>query len=205
MTDRIVQLMIEVEKKVILNEKDLQKIEEKGTFLDSCILSDTYYDTADYRYTTSDIWLRERECKFELKVGIKNLNNQIDRYEELSDPKEILKKLGLEKETDFLQAIEKAKIYPYASFQTARRKYQIDKFTIDLDLAYFDDFIYRTAEVELIVHSEEKIPDAEKSIETFIEQMGLSSVLPSKPKLIEFLSQKNPTHYQALKASGIVQ
>lgn len=197
--------MIEVEKKVALKASDLKKIEQIGTFLGCRILTDTYFDTPDFRYTTSDIWLRERECKFELKVGIKNLNRKVDRYDELSDEGEILKKLGLEKEKDFSKALSKAKIFPYATFQTIRRKYQIEKFTVDLDLAYFDDFIYRIAEIELLVNSESKISQAEETLNHFIKKIGLDPHRPIKAKLIEFLSQKNPTHYQALLASGVVQ
>jgi len=196
--------MIEVEKKIALEESDLRKIEQLGTFLGCRILSDTYYDTADFRYTTSDIWLRERECKFELKIGIRNLKNKIDRYEELTSEEQILDKLGLEQAPDLPTALENANICPYATFQTARRKYQIGKFTLDLDLAYFDDFIYRIAEVEVMVHSESKIFEAETEINKFIKKLGLDPDRPIRAKLLEFLSQKNPTHYQALQASGIV-
>lgn len=197
--------MIEVEKKVHLREMDLKTIERVGTFLGSRILTDTYYDTSDFRYTTSDIWLRERECKFELKIGLRNTQGEIDRYEEVTDEAEIIKKLGLEKEKDLIKALSKAKIYPYATFQTVRRKYQIEEFTIDLDLAYFDDFIYRIAEIEMVVNSESKIPEAEEAIKKFIKRLGMDTQRPVKAKLLEYLSQKNPTHYQALVASGIVK
>lgn len=196
--------MFEVEKKVALKEADLKTIERLGTFLGSRILTDTYFDTADFRYTTNDIWLRERECQFELKIGVRGIKGQVDRYEEVTNESKILKKLGLEKEKDLYKALTNAKIFPYATFQTARRKYQIEEFTIDLDLAYFDDFIYRIAEIEMVVNKESKISQAEKSIIQFIERLGLDLNQPVKAKLIEFLSQKNPTHYQALVASGIV-
>ncbi|NGX38177.1 MAG: hypothetical protein K1000chlam2_01349 [Chlamydiae bacterium] len=196
--------MIEVEKKVSLRESDLKTIERLGTFLGSRIVTDTYFDTPDFRYTTSDIWLRERECKFELKVGVSRIKGGIDRYEEITNEAKIIKKLGLEKEKDLAKALGKAKIFPYATFQTVRRKYQIEEFTIDLDLAYFDDFIYRIAEVELMVSSESKIQEAENAITGFIQRLGIDYSRPIKAKLIEFLSQKNPTHYQALVASGIV-
>ena len=197
--------MIEVEKKVALKETDLKMIEKLGTFLGSRILTDTYYDTSDFRYTTNDIWLRERECKFELKVGVKGICGTIDHYEEIVDEEEIMHTLGLEKDKDLSKALSKGKIFPYATFQTIRRKYQIEKFTLDLDLAYFDDFIYRSAEIELVVSNESKIPWAEESINAFIQQIGFDTNKPVKAKLIEYLSQKNPTHYQALIASGTVK
>jgi len=198
--------MIEVEQKVLLRESDLKTIERLGTFLGSRMLTDTYFDTPDFRYTTSDIWLRERECQFELKIGVRSVKGEIDTYEEITDEGIILEKLGLDKkEKDLSKALYKAKIYPYATFQTIRRKYQIEEFLIDLDLAYFDDFIYRIAEIELLVNAENKVPQAQESISIFIKRLGIDTSRPIKAKLIEFLSQKNPTHYQALVASGIVK
>lgn len=196
--------MIEVEKKVALNEHNLKVIERLGTFLGSRMITDTYFDTSDFRYTTSDIWLRERECRYELKVGVPSIGGGIDRYEEIGEEDIILKKLGLEKEKDLSKALAKAKIYPYATFQTVRRKYQIEEFTIDLDLAYYDDFIYRLAEIELMVASEEKVDEAEQSIKSFVKRLGIDGEQPVKAKLIEYLSQKNPTHYDALIQSGII-
>ncbi|NGX39231.1 MAG: hypothetical protein KR126chlam1_00554 [Chlamydiae bacterium] len=196
--------MIEVEKKVSLEEEDLSKIEQMGTYLGASIITDTYFDTPDFRYTTSDIWLREREARYELKVGVRGLSGTFDRYEEVVEERPILQKLGLDREKDLSQALPKAQIFPYASFQTIRRKYQIDAFTLDLDLAYFDDFIYRIAEVELMVSSESKIPQAEESLEEFLKYIGINTEKKVKPKLIEFLSRKNPTHYHALQVSGIV-
>lgn len=197
--------MIEVEKKVCITDKDLKKIEELGVFLETQTLTDTYFDTEDFRYTTNDMWIRERDCKFELKIAIKGLKGQIDHYEELREEKAILSKLGLEREKDLSKAFVKAKIFPYATFQTLRRKYQINEFIVDLDMAYFDDFIYRIAEVEILVSDESKVPQAEKKLEAFMEKIGLDTSKSIKPKLIEFLSHKNPTHYQALIASGIVK
>lgn len=197
--------MIEVEKKIVIGEEELKKIETLGTFLETQIITDTYFDTPDFRYTTSDIWLRERECKFELKIAIRGLTGSIDKYEEILDEQKILEKLGVEKDKDLQKALIKAGIFPFATLQTIRRKYVIEQFTIHLDLAYFDDFIYRIAEIELLVTSEGKIPQAEKALADFMYRFGFNARQPVKAKLIEFLSQKNPTHYQALRTAGIVE
>lgn len=198
--------MIEVEKKIVIGEEELKKIESQGTFLETQIITDTYFDTPDFRYTTSDIWLRERECKFELKIAVKGFKGNVDKYEEILEEQKILEKLGLEKDKDIQKALLKAGIFPFATLQTIRRKYQIEQFTIYLDLAYFDDFIYRIAEIELLVTNEAKIPQAEKTLAEFMRKFGFHArPQPVKAKLIEFLSQKNPTHYQALRSAGIVQ
>ncbi|HSX12354.1 MAG TPA: CYTH domain-containing protein [Rhabdochlamydiaceae bacterium] len=197
--------MIEVERKIFIDESQLKTIEESAQFLESIALTDTYYDTADYRFTTSDIWLRERNCVFELKIGIKGMGGAIDRYLEIRDEDEILKKLGLENEHSLSKALNKAAILPYASFQTIRRKYRLQKFTLDLDLAYFDDFIYRVLEIEVLVEDETKMGQAEKEITQIINTLGLTQTRPVKAKLIQYLFQKNPSHYQALLTAGIVR
>ncbi|HSX04107.1 MAG TPA: CYTH domain-containing protein [Rhabdochlamydiaceae bacterium] len=197
--------MIEVERKIFIDESQLKTIEESAEFLESVFLTDTYYDTSDFRFTTSDIWLRERNCEYELKIAIKGMNGSIDRYLEIKNEQEILQKLGLENESSLPKALSKAGIVPYASFQTIRRKYRLNKFTLDLDLAYFDDFIYRVLEIELLVEDETKIAAAEKEILQVIHTLGLSQSRPVKAKLIQYLFQKSPNHYQALVVAGVVR
>lgn len=196
--------MIKVEKKIALDENNLKVIERLGAFLGSRMITDTYFDTSSFHYTTSDIWLRERECRFELKIGIPSIKGEINRYEEISSEETILKKLGLEKEKNLNEALQTAKIHPFATFQTIHRKYQIEKFMIDLNLAYYDDFIYRLAEVEITVDSEDEVTEAKASIDSFVKRLGLDLQRPIKAKLLEYLCKKNPTHYEALLRSGTI-
>lgn len=197
--------MIEVERKIFIDESGLKKIEQCAEFLESLLITDTYFDTSDFRFTTSDIWLRERNCAFELKIGIKGMNGTIDRYLEIKDEQEILAKLGLENEDQLSKALEKADIHPYANFQTIRRKYRLNKFSLDLDLAYFDDFIYRVLEIELLVEDDTRISQAEKDILQLMNGLGFNEHRPVKAKLIQYLFQKSPNHYQALVAAGVVK
>jgi thiamine-triphosphatase len=196
--------MFEVEKKVAVSETVLKGIEQQGTFLGTKMITDTYFDTEDHRFTTNDIWLRERNCQFELKIGIRGMRGSIDHYEEIKSEREILKKLGLETARDLQKALAKAQIYPYATLQTIRRKYQIGQFCIDLDLAYFDDFIYRIAEIELLVSDQTKISQAEEDLEKFVEEMGFNNTAPIQAKLIAYLYEKQRGHYDALVEAGIV-
>jgi len=168
------------------------------------MITDTYFDTEDHRFTTNDIWLRERNCQFELKIGVRGMRGSIDHYEEIKSEREILKKLGLETARDLQKALAKAQIYPYATLQTIRRKYQLGQFSIDLDLAYFDDFIYRIAEIELLVSDQTKIGQAEEEIERFVEEMGFNNTAPIRAKLIAYLYEKQRSHYDALVEAGIV-
>lgn len=197
--------MIEVERKIFIDESELVKIEKSAEFIECTLITDTYFDTRDYRFTTSDIWLRERNCEYELKIGIKGINGAIDRYLEIKDEKTILVKLGLENENQLSKALTKTGILPYATFQTIRRKYKLNKFSLDLDLAYFDDFIYRVLEIELLVDDEIKIAQAETEILQLISTLGFNEHRPVKAKLIQYLFQKSPSHYQALVSAGVVK
>ncbi len=197
--------MIEVERKIFIDESELKKIEQSAEFLESVLITDIYFDTSDFRFTTSDIWLRERNCQYELKIGIKGMNGAIDRYLEINDERVILVKLGLENENELAKARRKAGILPYASFQTIRRKYRMNKFSLDLDLAYFDDFIYRVLEIELLVEDDTRIPQAEKEILQLMNTLGFNEHRPVKAKLIQYLFQKSPSHYQALVSAGVVK
>lgn len=201
----IVVKMIEVEKKIIIDEEQLKKIEKRGILVETKILADTYLDTVDFRFTTSDIWLRERNCQFELKVGMKGIEGSIDRYREIKEEPEILKMLGFEKQHRLKEALKEAGMIPFASFQTIRRKYRIEKFCLDLDLAYFENFVYRIAEVELEVQNSDQVPQAEKDLQEFIQTLELTNHSPARPKLIEYLFQRKPSHYQALLRAGIVK
>lgn len=197
--------MIELEKKLLLAEKELKKIETTAQLVETKIIADTYFDTADFRFTTSDLWLRERDCLFELKRGLKRVDGYVDRYQEIKEECEILQTLGLETYSHLRKALKEENILPFASFQTIRRKYRIQKFSLDLDLSYFEDFVYRIAELELEVETPEEIPLAEKEILAFIQGLGLENQQPVRAKLIEYLFQKKPNHYQALVNAGIVK
>jgi adenylate cyclase class IV len=60
-------------------------------------------------------------------------------------------------------------------------------------------------EIELMVEDETKINQAEKDILNIINTLGLTQTRPVKAKLIQYLFQKSPAHYQALLMAGIIR
>lgn len=50
---------IEIEKKVRLDPLQIQKIAQKARLVKEIRIQDRYFDTADYHYTTRNMWLRQ--------------------------------------------------------------------------------------------------------------------------------------------------
>lgn len=194
---------IEIERKVRLEAHQLNKITQQGTLLTEKCLSDSYFDTLDYRYTTQNMWLRQREGIFELKVGIKKPNGLVDRYEELTEEKSILKYLGYD--IDLQTAISQKELSCFCSFKTQRKSYQVGELKVDIDEADFGDLHYQVAEIEIVVSDLDKVQAAEQKLAEFINEMGINATLPVPAKLTYYLYYKRPDHYQALVRNKVIQ
>jgi len=197
--------MFEVEKKINLDMHFGNKIRSEGKFLNQKTFQDVYYDTAQWHYTLQNIWLRKREQTFELKVGVHKEQGNIDRYDEITDPVEILKKLNLPTTRPISQVLKENDITPFCSFQTDRSKYQLGEFAIDIDIATCGDLVYSIAEVELLVSSEKDIPKAEEKIVRFLEKESIEWRAIVRAKLSYFLSRNAPAHYAALLEAKVIK
>lgn len=198
---------IKIEKKVKLDPYHIEQIEKMGTFVKEVQFRDTYFDRADFYLTIQNIWLRQREHKFELKVGIKGRDGSIDRYEEITNEQKILSYLDLTSNFsgNALDTFSNADIVPFSSFITQRKSYILGEFSIDIDIANFGDLIYRVAEFELLVSSLDQVKDAEKKIENILQQMNIDSSIIIPAKLTYYLYHKRQKHYKALIDNQVIQ
>lgn len=196
--------MIEIERKIEAVPSFLDYVAKHASFISKKSIKDTYFDTADYRYTTQNIWLRERDDLFELKRALKRADQAIDRYEEITDHENILEILNIHNSGDFTSSLNLALIFPFATFVTHREKYQLSNFSIDLDVADFGDFIYRIAEIECIVEREDEILKAEMHLNEFLKQFPIDLAKKPSAKLTTYLSQCRPDHYKALRKAEVV-
>jgi hypothetical protein len=84
----------EIEKKFAVTDAIVQLCNEKAQNRKSIQLCDTYYDNRDYELTTKDMWLRERNNKWELKAPASLTQslakNGIDHYTEYTSLEDIL-------------------------------------------------------------------------------------------------------------------
>lgn len=193
---------IEVEKKFALNEASISRIVNSSEFLGERKFRDTYYDTADFRLTRRDMWLRVRAGKFELKLPMDiNSERHVDQYTELEDDLDIRRILHIQEKGTLCDDLDKQGYVPFCSIETTRRTYKNSSFTIVLDSM---DFGYTIGEVELILDDSSRIPTATESILAFARSMKFGTD-PVRGKVIEYIRRKNPPHYQTLVSSGTVR
>lgn len=193
--------MIEVEKKFLISDKKIKKIIEVSDFVGQKELIDSYYDTKDFKLTTKDWWLRNRNGKFELKVSIQGSKGSIDQYHEIDDEKEICQNLQINYKNSLLISLAKNKIAPFAKIASQRKKFKKDEFTIDFDIT---DFGYSICEIELLVSDKSEINSAVKKIENFAKEINLEN-RPVRGKLIEYIYRNRPEHCRALVKAGVIR
>jgi len=195
---------IEVEKKFILTAESEQRLLADATFLAEKRISDAYYDTKDFRLSTSDRWLRKRDGQWELKLPIRTGSQDqygVDQYHELTDEADIRKALNVPAKETLADDLAAHGYTPFARYVTVRRKYRKGPFTIDVDET---DFGFREVEVEVMVESEQEVPEATGRIVTFAREHGLD-LAPLYGKTIEYIRRHNPTQYEALSRAGVLR
>jgi thiamine-triphosphatase len=196
--------MIEVEKKFIATQKQIENLIKDAEFLNERVFTDTYYDTADFVLTTKDIWLRSREGNFELKIPLSlDLHKNFNQYEEIEEEEKIREKLNLSSDGIFVDVLQKNNFSPFCVCQTTRKKYKKDQFIIDLDVVDYQDYQYNIGEIELMVENENEVAEAVEKIMNFAQKENLE-IMPVRGKVIEYLKRTKPEHYQKLVEAGVV-
>jgi|SRR3989344_3674379 len=185
--------MIEIEKNFDLKPGDKERLIAGAKLIAEKTFTDIYYDASDFKLTTRDYWLRQREGRWELKVPINGTaaNRALDTYREFENEEEIKKAIGS----------TWSMLKPFAKIVTKRESYQKGEFHLDFDEM---DFGFSTFEVEIMVENEKDMPAAEKKIMDFAREHGIASA-PGAGKVIVFLERTNPAHYQALLKAGVVR
>ncbi len=181
--------MIEIEKKFILTPEQEKSLTEGAEFLGEKKFTDVYYDDDNFSLTKKDIWLRQRDEKFELKLP---MNESIEKR--ISD-----QYLELDNEKDILSASD---YKPFCSVTTTRRKYKKDDFGIDLDIM---DFGYTLAEIEYMTEDVAKIKEATQSIIEFAKKHHIDTKAVIRGKIVKYLELNNPAHFQALINAKVIK
>lgn len=193
--------IIEVEKKFSLNNKEKESLIKGSENLGIKIFTDTYYDNQDKDLTTKDIWLRERDNKWELKIPVGNPSEQVsDQYKELTNEEEIKKYLNFDDNKTLNQSLIESNYKPFASITTRRAKYKKGGLNIDIDEM---DFGYEIAEIEKMVEDEQQIQQATKEILEFANEHNLT-VGKIRGKVIEYLRRNNIEHFNKLISAGVL-
>lgn len=197
--------MIEIEKKFVIDNNKKNQLASEAKFLYKKVFTDTYYDTSDFSLTLKDMWLRSRDANFELKIPASISDKGfINQYKELTDEASIKEHLNLHGSGSINQVLVDKKHNPFCILTTTRERFKKDSFSIDIDTVTADDFNYSIAEIELMVEKESDMKSALNQITLFMEQNNISES-PVKGKVIEYLRQKSPNHYNALLSAGIIK
>jgi thiamine-triphosphatase len=197
--------MIEIEKKFVIDNNKKNQFVSEAEFLYKKVFTDTYYDNDDFSLTSKDIWLRSRDNNFELKIPVSISDKGfINQYKELTDENLIKKHLNLQGSLPIKQLLVDNKYNQFCILTTTRERFKKGSFSIDIDTVTADSFNYSIAEVELMVEKESDMESALKQITSFMEQNNISESAV-RGKVIEYLRQKNPNHYNALLSAGIIK
>ncbi|MDD3420461.1 MAG: CYTH domain-containing protein [Candidatus Gastranaerophilales bacterium] len=197
--------MIEVEKKFLLTKEQQESLVCDANYLTEKVFTDIYYDTADYKLTLQDNWLRQRGDKFELKLALqKGWERKVDLYDEIEDEtkiREFLNFSGCKTTEDLLAENGYSK---FCICKTTRKKYKKDDFNIDIDFVEFGGFDYSLAEIELIVQDKTHTPKALEDIISFAKQKGLTDEYV-RGKVLVYLKERKPKHFDALAKAGVIK
>ncbi len=195
--------MFEVEKKFILTDDQQERLTEGAEFLGEKSFTDIYYDDAGYSLTTNDLWLRERDGNFELKVPM-NLaieERVSDQYRELETEREIAEQLNLSLGKPLAGSLQEKGYVPFITVTTTRKKYKKDGYGIDLDAV---DYGYNIAEIEYMTDDESKVGEVSQKIVEYARSYGLSEGFV-RGKVAEYLRRNNPPHFQALIDAKVIK
>lgn len=187
--------MIEVEKKFILTPEQEDKLIEGAEFLGEKKFTDIYYDDDDFSLTSSDIWFRERDGTYELKLPMNESLEQraSDQYRELDTEKDI--QAYFNAHTPIQKILEEKNYKPFCTITTTRKKYKKEGFGIDVDTM---DFGYNLVEIEYMTNDESKVKEATQNIIAFAKKHGIDTSKIVRGKVVEYLDRKNQKHFQAL-------
>lgn len=198
--------MIEIEKKFSLTKEQENNLIKDAEFISEKEIIDIYFDNKMFDLTKKDIWLRERNNQFELKVS-KNLSleRKVDQYDEIEDDDKIRKFLKLPTSNSLNQDLVESGYVPFATLKTNRTKFKNGHFNIDIDEVTSKDFFCGLVEIETMVDKDSDIEDAGKRICDFAKAKGLKTDKNKVGKLIEYIKQKRPEHFKILVESKVVK
>ena len=196
--------MIEVEKKFILTPEQEKSLIYGAEFLGEKKNTDIGYDDADFSLTKKDIWLRNRNGKFELKLPMNEpIERRVsDQYKEIEDEDEIKRHFSINNNETIADFLAKKGYKPVFTINTARKKYKKDRFNIDLDVV---DFGYTLTEIEYIVDDELKIKHATDAIIEFAKKHNMDTNTVVRGKAVEYIRRNNPKHFQALIDAKVIK
>jgi len=146
----------EIEKKYELLDSDLEIIRQNFNFVSKKQIEDIYRDTEDFYLCKNNIWLRQRNGKWELKYPC---------WKDIADTSCYEEYYGQDALNKSKEIIWEKKLIKLAEVKTNREKYKTSwnwyNFTIDVD----DFWFWKLVEIE--ISGDGSVEDLSQKIEEF--------------------------------------
>ncbi|KAM4543444.1 thiamine-triphosphatase isoform 1-T2 [Fundulus diaphanus] len=219
-------MSVEVEQKFLFDSDTLKTIEDIGVCVGQKQFQDQYFDTADFKLTLQDTWLRRRKQSWELKCPTATLNGTAEpggerslctQYKEITNLPEIyqrvkalIKDSGEEGEKETTPSAEddswlsKLNLCCFAEFTTTRRSFTLKGevgVQIDLDQA---DFGYHVGEIEVLVPEGGDMLSAKEKIRHTAQRLGLNEERRVAGKMTVYLERYRPEQYAILLSAHVL-
>lgn len=198
--------MIEIEKKFQLSADEQARLLKGAKLQFDATLTDTYYETSDYRLVKSDWWLRNRDGAFQLKIPIESsasMSTTANMYHELEAEAEIRNALELPNQGSTLSDdLAAAGFLPFVEAHSQRQSYEKDGFHIDVDNVTYagSEARYMLAEVELLIEDESEAPEAVRRIDEYVSSYHIAVNQPTDGKIIAYIRSFLPEHFKAFES-----
>ena len=185
--------MIEVEKKFQPTDEEKIKLIEGADLVMQKKVQDDYFDTPTFDFAKKNMWLRNRDGEWELKVYMPSSVLGEEVANEIINEREILETLGFSS-FDSFKDFQKEKLVLLGKIITDRTKYKKGEFILDFDET---DFGLKKLDIELQIKNLEEAPLANQKILDLARDFGLTEVF-LKLKPILYLEKMKPEIYNAI-------
>ena len=174
----------DIKRKYIVGNDSERAVEKMGgKFIETETLVDEYLDDVNYTLLLNDCWLRLRNKKFEMKVNAAfgcgpNISPSVEMLTIESDIQEMLmtkfektleqKRRVSERHLDVL--IDALGFSEFVTFETTRKKFLVDGFTVTLDTTNFG---FQVGEIEIVANSLPEMMTALKNMDNLAAKLGM--------------------------------
>lgn len=167
-------------------------------------INDYYWDQKNFWITKADWFLRNRNGKWELKVGDNSSKKNLNIYHEFNDLQEIAKRIKVDykNDQDFEQVLRDCGYFMMCPIHKTRTKLKINEFNIDIDEGGYGDNLF---EIELMVEDNSQIDKALEKIFKFVKELDITPKPKKYGKVIDYIKDKYPKLYKELIEEGLVQ
>lgn len=169
--------MIEIELKFQVDEEEKKSLLFDAEFKKSKVNIDSYYDTNNFDLVKKDIWLRDRNGRFELKLPRTGNDQSATSYEEIEEDKKIKNYFSFDQNVELKTSLRLAGYRPFSTFKTERETYERDGITLDFDSTIFDqdtDNPFVMVEAEIMVADGTDIIREKQALKDKVKGFGVA-------------------------------